>query len=85
VNKNCHKKDGKICLKLNFVSLPEDLHIPKNITSSKVRIPSTYTDWEVKYENERREQVNKNDATHLRFTGTDKRSDLSLALLNQKE
>ena len=43
--------------------------------SSKLHIPSTYTVHEVGYEDEEGKHV-ENDATHLRFTGVDRRSNI---------
>jgi hypothetical protein len=70
--------------KIKLVSIPEDVHIPGDIPASRVRIPSTYTDGEVEYENEKGQQVNKNDATHLRFTSIDRRSDIVVGPIKPK-
>ncbi|MGB9937637.1 MAG: hypothetical protein ACPK7O_07930 [Methanobacterium sp.] len=62
--------------KIKLLSLPKDIKIPDDIPASKVRIPSTYMNGEVEYEDENGNQVTKNEATHLRFTGKDRRSDV---------
>lgn len=62
--------------RIELVPIPEDVHVPGDIPASKVRIPSTYTGWEVEYEDEEGHRVNEDDATHLRFTGADGRSDI---------
>jgi len=47
-------RDGwKNLPKIKHVSIPEDVHIPLDITTFRVHIPSTYTDGEVEYENEK--------------------------------
>ncbi len=62
--------------KIAMVPIPEDVHVPKDISVSKVRIPSTYTGYDVEYEDNEGNHVNENEATHLRFTGVDRRSDI---------
>lgn len=55
----------------------EMIHIPEDIPASEVCIPSTYTVHEVGYEDEEGKHVNENEATHLRFTWIDRRSDIA--------
>jgi hypothetical protein len=62
--------------RIELVPIPEDVHVPDDIPASKVRIPSTYTGWEVEYEDKEGNSVDENEATHLRFTGIDRRSDI---------
>ena len=62
--------------RIELVPIPEDVHVPKDIPVSKVRIPSTYTGGEVEYEDGEGNHVNESEATHLRFTGIDRRSDI---------
>lgn len=59
-----------------MVPIPEDIHVPDDIPESKIRIPSTYTDLDVRYEDSEGNQVNGNEATYLRFTGIDRISDI---------
>lgn len=58
--------------------------IPQDIPVSKVRIPSTYTGWEVEYGDGEGNHVNQNEATHLRFTGVDRRSDIVVGPVNPR-
>ena len=62
--------------RVEMIPIPEDINVPEDIPASEVRIPSTYTVHEVGYEDEEGKHVNENDATHLRFTGVDRRSDI---------
>ncbi|MGZ7044612.1 MAG: hypothetical protein ACXVHW_05700 [Methanobacterium sp.] len=61
---------------IELVPIPEDVHVPEDIPASKVRIPSPYAEKEIEYEDEKGNHVNENEATHLRFTGVDRRSDI---------
>ncbi len=61
---------------IELVPIPEDVNVPEDIPASKVRIPSTYTGYDVEYEDDEEKPVNENEATHLRFTGIDRRSDI---------
>lgn len=63
-------------LKIKMVQLPEKLHVPSNIPASKIRIPSTYAEGDVQYEDDNENPVNEKEATHIRLTAKDKRSDL---------
>ncbi|WP_414468782.1 hypothetical protein [Methanobacterium sp. ACI-7] len=62
--------------KIKMVPIPEKIKVPKDIPSSKLRIPSTYAEGDVFYEDDNENKVSENEATHLRFTGRDNRSDL---------
>jgi hemerythrin-like domain-containing protein len=59
-----------------LVPLPEDIDVPRNIPASKVRVPSMYTNGDVEYEDAEGNKVDKKDATHIRLTGIDSRTDL---------
>ena len=60
--------------KIKLIPIPEDVNVPEDIP--EVRIPSTYVGQDVEYENEEGKHVSENEATHLRFTGIDRRSDI---------
>lgn len=62
--------------KVEMVPLPENLHVPSDIPASKIRIPSTYREGTVHYENDEEKEVSENEATHLRLTAKDKRSEI---------
>ena len=66
--------------RVEMIPIPEDVTVPEDIPSSEVRIPSTYVNHDVEYENDKGKFVNENEATHLRFTGGDRRSDIVLVL-----
>lgn len=70
--------------RIELVPIPEEVHVPDDIPASEVRIPSTYTGWEVEYEDSEGNSVNENEATHLRFTGVDKRSDIVIGPVNPR-
>lgn len=57
-------------------SISKDVNVPENIPISEVRIPSTYIEYGVEYENDQGKSVTENEATHLRFIGIDRRSDI---------
>ncbi|MGB9937317.1 MAG: hemerythrin domain-containing protein [Methanobacterium sp.] len=59
-----------------LVPIPDDVYVPRDIPKSKVLIPSSYARGTVEYEDALGNKVNKDDSTHLRFTGIDKRSDI---------
>lgn len=59
-----------------LVPLPQNIEIPKDIPSSRVKIPSMYANGNIEYEDDKEKQVDKNNATHIRFTGIDRRSDI---------
>ena len=62
--------------RVEMIPIPEDVNVPEDIPASEVRIPSTYAGHDVEYENDEGKHVNENEATHLRFTGLDRRSDI---------
>ena len=62
--------------RIELIPIPEDVNVPENIPVSEVRIPSTYAEYDVEYENDQGKSVTENEATHLRFTGIDRRSDI---------
>jgi hypothetical protein len=62
--------------RIELIPIPEDVAVPSDIPASEVCIPSTYVGHDVEYENEKGKIVNENEATHLRFTGVDRRSDI---------
>ena len=61
---------------IKMVPIPEKIRIPPQIPASKLRIPSTYAEGEVEYEDDYENNVNFEEATHLRLTAKDHRSDL---------
>lgn len=62
--------------KVSMVPIPQKIKVPSKIPASKLRIPSTYAEGDVEYEDNDGNHVNTNQATHLKFTAKDKRSDL---------
>ncbi|HML04569.1 MAG TPA: hypothetical protein VK426_02235 [Methanobacterium sp.] len=62
--------------KVSMVPIPQKIKIPSKIPASKLQIPSTYAEGDVEYEDNEGKNVNINQATHLKFTAKDKRSDL---------
>ncbi|MGF7119136.1 hypothetical protein [Methanobacterium oryzae] len=70
--------------KVEMVPLPENLHIPPDIPASKIRIPLTYREGSVQYENNREDIVSENEATHLRFTSKDKKTEIVVGPVNQR-
>ena len=62
--------------KISMVPLPEKIKIPSQIPASKLRIPSTYAEGDLEYADDEGNNVNSKNATHLKFTAKDKRSDL---------
>ncbi len=65
-----------------FVHLPENIEVPQTIPSSKVRIPSTYAEGEVEYEDDEGNKVDAKNATHIRLTGMDRRTDIVIGPVN---
>lgn len=59
-----------------LVSLPQNIDIPKDIPISRVKIPSMYAKGDIEYEDDAEKRVDKDNATHIRFTGIDRRSDI---------
>ncbi|MGB9980447.1 hypothetical protein [Methanobacterium sp.] len=70
--------------RIELIPIPEDVKVPKDIPASKVRIPSTYTGHDVEYEDDEGKPVDENEATHLRFTGIDRRSDIVIGPMKPK-
>jgi hypothetical protein len=64
--------------KIKMVPIPERIKVPSQIPSSKVRIPSTYAEGDVQYQDDEGKNVDLNKATHLKFTAKDKRSELTV-------
>jgi len=62
--------------KIEMVPLPENLHVPEDIPASKIRIPETYQKGSIQYENDDEQAVDDNEATHIRLTAKDKRSEI---------
>jgi len=73
--KKSHHKSLKL-KDIEMVPIPEKIRVPPEIPASKLRIPSTYADGEVEYEDDDGNNVNSKEATHLRLTAKDHRSDL---------
>jgi len=61
---------------IKMVPIPEKIKIPTEIPVSRLLIPSTYAEGDVEYEDDQENNVNLNEATHLRLTAKDRRSDL---------
>ncbi|MGF7118111.1 hemerythrin domain-containing protein [Methanobacterium oryzae] len=59
-----------------LVSLPENIDVPRGIPTSRVKIPSMYANGDIEYEDDEEKQVDKDNASHIRFTGIDRRSDI---------
>ncbi len=59
-----------------MVPLPEDLHVPEDIPTSKIRIPLTYREGDVQYENKEENVVCEDEATHLRFISKDRKTEI---------
>lgn len=70
------KRDSNNYPKIEMVPLPPNLHIPEDIPASKIRIPETYEKGNVQYEDDHEKPVNENEATHIRLTARDKRSEI---------
>lgn len=59
-----------------LVSLTQNIDVPRDISASKVKIPSMYIGGDIEYEDEEGNQADKQEATHIRLTGIDRRSDI---------
>ena len=59
-----------------LVPLPSNIKIPRSIPVSKVKVPSMYANGDVEYEDTEGNKVNQKNATHIRLTGIDGRSDI---------
>ncbi len=67
-----------------LVPLPDNIDIPRSIPASKVRIPSMYINGDVEYEDAQGHKVDKKNATHIRLTGIDRRSDIVIGPVKRK-
>ena len=77
-NKNTSQNRVKSLKDVKMVPIPERIRVPPQIPASKLRIPSTYAEGDVDYEDDDGQNVNFEDATHLRLTAKDNRSDLTV-------
>ena len=68
-----------------LVTLPDNINVPRSIPLSKVKVPSMYTNGDVEYEDAEGNKVDKKDATHIRLTGIDRRSDIVIGPVNGEE
>ncbi|HML05958.1 MAG TPA: hemerythrin domain-containing protein [Methanobacterium sp.] len=59
-----------------LVPLPEYIDVPVTIPSSRVKIPLMYAEGDVEYEDDGGNKVSKENATHIRLTGIDGRTDI---------
>ncbi len=59
-----------------LVPLPGNIDVPRSIPVSKVKVPSMYINGDVEYEDSEGKTVDKKNATHIRLTGIDRRSDI---------
>ena len=75
MKKNTQKR-VKSLKDVKMVPIPEKIKTPPQIPASRLRIPSTYAEGDVEYEDDNGHNVNFKDATHLRLTAQDNRSDL---------
>lgn len=73
--KKSHHKSLKL-KDVKMVPIPGKIRVPPEIPASKLRIPSTYADGEIEYEDDDGNNVSFKEATHLRLTAKDHRSDL---------
>lgn len=64
--------------KIKMVPIPEKIKVPSQIPVSKIRMPSTYAEGDVQYEDSMGNEVDSNQASHLKFTAKDKRSELTV-------
>ena len=67
-----------------LVPLPDDIDIPQTIPASKVKVPSMYINGDVEYEDAEGNKADKENATHLRLTGIDRRSDIVVGPVKPK-
>ena len=67
-----------------LVPLPDNIDIPGTIPSSKVKVPSMYVNGDVEYEDSTGNEVPKENATHIRLTGIDRRSDIVVGPVKPK-
>ncbi len=74
--KNTAQERIKSITDIKMMPIPERIRVPPEIPASKLRIPSTYAEGDVEYEDNEENNVNFKKATHLRLTAKDNRSDL---------
>ena len=67
-----------------LVPLPENIDVPRTIPASQVKVPSMYLNGDVEYEDDEGNKVNKENATHVRLTGIDRRSDIVVGPVKPK-
>jgi len=67
-----------------LVPLPDNIDVPTNIPVSKVKVPSMYMNGDVEYEDAEGNKVDKKNATHIRLTGIDRRSDIVIGPVKGK-
>ena len=67
-----------------LVPLHDNIKVPRGIPASKVKIPSMYTNGDVEYEDAEGNKVDKENATHIRLTGIDRRSDIVVGPVKPK-
>ncbi|MGB9980593.1 hemerythrin domain-containing protein [Methanobacterium sp.] len=67
-----------------LMPLPDNIDIPRTIPASKVKIPSMYANGDIEYEDAKGNNVDKENATHIRLTGIDRRSDIVVGPVKPK-
>ena len=67
-----------------LVPLPSNIKIPTTIPASQVKVPSMYVNGDVEYEDSAGNEVDKENATHIRLTGIDRRSDIVVGPVKPK-
>ena len=74
--KNTSQERVKSLKDVKMVPIPERIRVPPQIPTSRLRIPSNYAEGDVEYEDDEGHNVNFKEATHLKLTAKDNRSDL---------
>ncbi len=67
-----------------LIHIPNYIQIPKDIPASEVLIPSKYAEGNVSYEDSHENLVDKDKATHLRFIGQDRKTDIVVGPIKPK-
>jgi len=67
-----------------LVSLPESIEVPRGIPASDVKVPSMYVQGDVEYEDDHGNKADKYEATHIRLTGVDRRTDIVIGPVEPK-
>lgn len=67
-----------------LVPLSDNIDVPRTIPASQVKVPSMYLNGDVEYEDDEGNKVNKENATHVRLTGIDRRSDIVVGPVKPK-